>query len=382
MPSPNIETAIALWADRHLPVGMFAEQARALESSGAVNGILLADQLTNFIPRQLWNSDNTPMAGILSDPDSHPDVFVMAAWLLAHAPSLNLAISTDSVRRPPAELITTMLTLANITQGQVNFQIGAGEIKQCKPFGHLRSQGLGRMEDLLKIFHAFMDNDEPITHEGNYWNMRNATIGNGKPYRPELWALGGGPKLLDFATSYFDGMALTCPCALPNADAFSKARAGLIQQLKNKGRDPAKFRFGVWFPVLLANDDAQLEAHIDNPLIKWMSGMFGRIDASLWKDEGLESPVPEDWNYFMKFLPYDTDQAFIDTVLEKTTREHVLKCWLSGTPGQVAKMIQPYIEAGADWVCPMDYLPLVLPADEAEAAFGRSIELCRLIKAV
>ncbi len=381
MPNPNVETAIALWPDRHRPVSVFADQAKALEASGTVDGILLADQLTNFIPRQLWNAENTPMASIMTDPDSHSDVFVIAAYLLAHAPSLNLAISTDSVRRPPAELITTMLTLANIAEGRINFQIGAGEIKQCKPFGHERSQGLGRMEDLLKIFHAFMDSDEPITYKGKYWNMHKATIGKGKPYRPKLWALGGGPKLLDYATSYFDGMGVSCPPAIPNADAFAVAREGLIRQLKDKGRDPAEFQIGIWFPVMLARDDAQLEAHIDNPLVKWMSGIFGRIDASLWQAEGLESPVPEDWNYFMKFLPYDTDQAFIDNVLDKTTREHVLKCWLSGTPAQVAEMIQPYIEAGADWVCPMDYLPLVLQPDEAEAAFGRSIELCGLIKA-
>jgi hypothetical protein len=44
-------------------------------------------------------------------------------------------------------------------------------------------------------------------------------------------------------------------------------------------------------------------------------------------------------------------------------------------------MIQPYIDAGADWVCPMDFMPLVLEPGEAPAAFGRSVELCAAIKA-
>jgi phthiodiolone/phenolphthiodiolone dimycocerosates ketoreductase len=112
-----------------------------------------------------------------------------------------------------------------------------------------------------------------------------------------------------------------------------------------------------------------------------MSGMFGHIDPHLWKEDGLESPVPEDWNYFQHFLPHDTSQSFIDDVLAKTTREHVTKCWLSGTAADVAEMIQPYIDAGADWICPMDYMPLVLEPSEAPAAFGRSLELCGLIKA-
>jgi phthiodiolone/phenolphthiodiolone dimycocerosates ketoreductase len=112
-----------------------------------------------------------------------------------------------------------------------------------------------------------------------------------------------------------------------------------------------------------------------------MSAIFGRIDASLWKLDGMESPVPEGWNYFQHLLPYDTPDAFSDDVLAKTTREHVHKCWLCGTPQEVAEMMQPYIDAGAEWVCPMDYLPLVLDPGEAQAAFGRTLELAGIVKA-
>jgi phthiodiolone/phenolphthiodiolone dimycocerosates ketoreductase len=238
------------------------------------------------------------------------------------------------------------------------------------------------MEDLFKIFHALLDSEgEPIDFEGRRWTFEKASIGGGMPYRPKIWGLGAGPMLLDHTTSYCDGLAVTCPPVWGSAERFAQARAEILEQVASKGRDPEAFRIGVWFPVMAAADHDQLEAHLDNPLVKWMSAMFGRIDATLWKEEGMESPVPEDWNYFMHFLPYDTDQSFIDDVLAKTTREHVTKCWLCGTPEEVAAQVQPYIDAGADWVCPMDYMPLVLEASEAEAAFGRSIELCGLIKA-
>ena len=129
----SVETAVAVWADRHLPVSAFADQARALAASGVVDGILLADQLGNFIPPQLWTAENTPMAAVLGDPDSHTDVFMMAGYLLAAAPGLRLAISTDSVRRPPAELVQAMLTLANITEGHASFHIGGGEASSASP---------------------------------------------------------------------------------------------------------------------------------------------------------------------------------------------------------------------------------------------------------
>jgi len=72
--------------------------------------------------------------------------------------------------------------------------------------------------------------------------------------------------------------------------------------------------------------------------------------------------------------------ALIDDVLRTTTREHLVKSWLGGTPGQVADAIAGFVEAGADWVCPMDYASLVLEAEQVPAAFARSIELCRLVK--
>lgn len=380
MTKRNVETAIGLWADRHFPMSVVVDQAKALVASGCVDGALLADQLVNFLPRQLWTPANTPMASVIDDCDSHSDVFVTAAYIAAQVPELTLSLSTDSARRGPAELIQTMLTLSNITNGRITFHIGGGEQKQCKPFGHKRAQGIQKMEDLFRIFHAWMDKKGPIDFQGNHFALEKASIGGGMPTRPAIWGLGAGPKLLDYTTTYCDGLAVTCPPVWGQAEGFAKARAQIVEQLKSKGRDPSKFRFGVWFPVLLPADAKQLERGMDSALVRWMSGIFGRIDASLWKDVGLESPVPLDWNYYQHLLPYDTADAFLDEVLSKVTPEHVRQCWLTGSPAEVAKMIQAWIDAGADWVCPMDYLPLALDPSEAPAAFGRSIELCREIK--
>jgi phthiodiolone/phenolphthiodiolone dimycocerosates ketoreductase len=167
-----------------------------------------------------------------------------------------------------------------------------------------------------------------------------------------------------------------------SAAAFGRARREILEQVRAKGRDPQQFSIGVWFPVMLTGEPSHLRLALDNPLVRWMSGIFGRVDAKLWAEVGLEPPIPEDWNYFMHFLPYDTPQPFIDSVLARTTEAHVRQGWLVGSPQEVAQMIGEYIDAGADWVCPMDYLPLVLDPSEAVPAFARSIELCRLIKAM
>lgn len=381
MSANKIETAIALWGDRHLPISIVANQARALEASGVVDGILIADQLVNFIPRQLWMPENTPAANFFKDPDSHSDAFALAAYIAAVAPKLHISLSTDSVRRGTSELIQCLLTLANMTQGRLCVQIGGGEVKQTKPYGYNRAQGLGRMHDLFKVYRAMVEaKGEPIDYDGKYWKFEKATLGSAMKHKPEIWGLGGGPKLLDYVTSYADGIGTTCPPVYGTPEAFAAARAEILAMVKAKGRDPSKFRIGVWFAVMLVENEQQLEAALQNRLVKWFAGVMGRVTPQDWQQVGLESPVPLDWNYFQHFLPYETSDEFVESVIARTTPEHAMKGWLIGTPAEVAKMIQAYIDAGADWVCPMDYLPLVLPPEQAEAAFARSIELCRLIK--
>ena len=124
----GLKTAIALWGDRHVPAAMVAHQARALESAG-VDGMLIADQFGNFIPPQLWKPEIAPAAAMLADPDSHSDPFTLAGYLLAAAPTLDVAVSTDSVRRGPGELLQAALTLANMTEGEVTQRLQLLETK-------------------------------------------------------------------------------------------------------------------------------------------------------------------------------------------------------------------------------------------------------------
>ena len=58
----------------------------------------------------------------------------------------------------------------------------------------------------------------------------------------------------------------------------------------------------------------------------------------------------------------------------------MLAGWVCGTPAEVAATVRQYVDAGADWVCPMDYLPIVLDTTEAPAGFARSLETIGHIK--
>lgn len=378
--SPAPTTAIPLNTSLHIPPAGFAELARAVHGSGVVDNLFMWDQMTNFWPPHLWTPENAPMAAVVPDIDSYADAFAMGAYALAAAPDAGLAISTDAIRRGPAELNQTMWTLAAMAGGDAIFQIGAGEFKQTRPFGWKRSEGLARLEDQLKLFHAFWESSEPVEYEGNHWTMRRAWLGNARVKRPQMWALGGGPKLLDLATSYADGFAAISPCVFDTPEAFAAAVASLKEDLARKGRDPDAFGFGLWFMNAIHEDEEVLGRAFDGALMKWMAANFGRLDNSRWAELGITSVFPDDWHYSVRLRPIDVTEEESADVLARTPRAMVDAAFSHGTPEEVAADVQGYIDAGCTYVSICDVLPICLDPEDAQGAIARSIEVCARIK--
>lgn len=376
------ETSVIVFGDRHLPVGLFADTVKKLAACGVVDDIGTSDQMNSFFPPMLWNTKNTPLAAILPDLDSNAYGQAMLAYATALAPDSNFSIMTDSIRNPPAELVQSMLTLANITEGRVTYAIGGGEVKQCRPYGWKRAEGLARMEDLFKIFHLFWNSKpgELVSYEGAHISFKDASLGGARRFRPKLWGLGGGPKLMDLATTYCDGISVAMPLVWKTPEETAASIAEIKKMLADKGRDPEKFTFGYCGPVLLHEDPAVIDKALDNALIRWLAAVFGRVDPTEWKKDGLESPWPEGWNYFMKLVPFQEKPEFVNEVLSKTTRKHAALSSFYGTPAQVAAKIQPFVDAGMQWVQTVDYLPLILPPEDGARALDRSIDLCAHLK--
>ncbi|MFM2100028.1 MAG: hypothetical protein RLZZ366_1567, partial [Pseudomonadota bacterium] len=237
-------------------------------------------------------------------------------------------------------------------------------------------------EDLFRAFHAFLDTDGPIDMDGNVWKLQKAYLGAAKKYRPKIWGLGGGPKLMDLSTTYCDGVSAAAPCVWAAPEQAREEIAEIKKTLVAKGRDPEQFGFGIFCPVLLHEDKNVIDRALDNPLTRWMTSTYGRINPADWAKEGLESPVPLDWTYYMKMLPYDTSAEFREEVLRKSTRQTAEKGLFAGTPAEVAAILQKYVDAGVNWVLPVDYMPLMLTPEDAATALNRSIEVCAHLKGV
>jgi phthiodiolone/phenolphthiodiolone dimycocerosates ketoreductase len=197
-----------------------------------------------------------------------------------------------------------------------------------------------------------------------------------------LWGLGGGPRLIDVTTSYADGFTTGAPFVATTPERWTEIMDEVKQQLVAKGRDPLAFDFGL-FPAscLVHEDENVLDRVLDNPIVRWLTLVVGRINQADWLRDGIEPPMPKDWHYAMKLLPMKIGAAEAEDLLRNVTRDMVERSWFWGTPSQVADQLQGFVDVGTTWMHIGDLTPLVLdPADAAESA-RRVIEISATLKA-
>jgi phthiodiolone/phenolphthiodiolone dimycocerosates ketoreductase len=378
--SRPITTALPLDNHRSSPLSAIGQYADAVQQTGAVDFLYLWDELSTWFPKELWTTKNSPAADFV-DGGALYDPFIEAAFVTAKNPNIGLRLSTDSLRSGPAELLRRLLTLANGTSAPVVCAIGAGEARQTKPFGYKRAEGLKRLEDALALVRKLYDANEPISYEGHFWNYTNAFMGDARPaIRPEFWALGGGPTLLDIAAKHADGFEAAVPQAITNPDKYAQLARGLREKVEANGRDPAKFGMGIWLVCATHEDADVLDTVLDNPLIKYFAACNGRVDGKNWAEVGITPVMPEGWNYPTHWLPAEQPAAEIRDIVSRTPKDLVRKSFYCGTPDHLAKISREYIDAGADFVSFADMTPMVLGPADAMASVQRGVKIFRTLK--
>ena len=377
----DLRTGIGIWSSRFMDPTGSAQYAAALQATGQIDQFVLWDQLTSWWPNALWTPENTVLAAQVPDMDSLQDPFATTAFALAGVDQLGFAICTDALRREPAEMAQTMLTLATATDGRGTMFLGACEVRHVAPFGRKRSMGLKRLNEALQVMALLMKERGLVDFDGEVWKLRDAWLGNaGKDRAPEIIAMGGGPRLTEMALRYADGFGTGAPFVHPDAEGYAQAVVGHKQTLAQLGRDPEDFTFALHHIVFVLNDKDEFEQYVDNPLLKWYAATGGRLNMPDWRAEGIEPVMPDDWHYAFHMEPNSMTLDDIMEIVDKVPADMVRKTYFHGTPDDIAAQIRPYVAAGADLHLIADLAPLLVPVDPQET-IERSAEICRLVKA-
>ena len=377
---PPLRTGVGLWASRHFTPKIGAQFAQTMKETGSIDQMVIWDQLMSWFPQALWEPQYTPMATALPDVDSASEPFTAMAFALSAVDDMGFAICCDALRRDPAEMAQALLTLAMATEGQGSLFLGAGEVRHISPFGRRRQIGLKRLEDALQVMRLLLKENHPVDHDGKVWELRDAFIGNGgKERKPEVIAMGGGPRLTEAALRYADGWSAGAPFVFAEAEKYGEVVASHKERLGELGRDAAEFSFGLHHILFICEDRDDFERHIDNPLVKWYAATGGRINMADWEPEGIEPVMPVDWHYAFDMLPGSMSKQEILSITDQVTPEMVRKTFFYGTPEEVAAEIKPFVEAGADRHLVADVSGLIVETDPV-GAIQQLGEICRLIK--
>jgi alkanesulfonate monooxygenase SsuD/methylene tetrahydromethanopterin reductase-like flavin-dependent oxidoreductase (luciferase family) len=217
--------------------------------------------------------------------------------------------------RDPVMLTRQAAALDDLSDGRMILGVGAGWMDyEHQMFGYhlgdIRTR-LARLAEALEVTTRLLQSDEPISYEGQFYQLRGAIL-HPRPQRP------GGPPILVGGRGPRRTLPLVARYAnIWNAtrltsDEFRALSAKLDDLLRAAGREPHAVKRTVMAPIYCWRDTAELERRVQR---------FRQLFAE-------RADMPLD-------ALLDNLRAFFPNLIV-------------GTPKEVANQIQHYADAGVD----------------------------------
>jgi phthiodiolone/phenolphthiodiolone dimycocerosates ketoreductase len=308
------------------PFEAIAGNARRSEAAGA-SAIWFPDHLMGFWPQSLWTPDVTPLAAFQPNPHAFFDPFVAMA---AAAPATSTALLGTAVTQPlsrhPAHLAQALLTLSHQTHGRAVLGLGTGEAENLTPYGVSFERAAGRVAEALAIIRLLWRAAEPVSFDGDHWQLRDAVLGlgaaPGAPL-PPVWLAAHRPRMLRLTGAEADGWL---PIKMAPA-RYAQALAIVRGTASAAGRDPEAVTPAAWgFTVVDERQDV-VDRLLEHPLIRGVCLMF--------QDNGFRDYIPSRWSR-------EDTLAAIGRIPPELVHEHLF----AGTPDGIVAQLRDLGAAG------------------------------------
>jgi phthiodiolone/phenolphthiodiolone dimycocerosates ketoreductase len=350
--------------------------ARRREAQG-FDAVWWADHLLHWFPYSIWTPELVPQAAAgQASPHVWFDPVALVAAAAGATSSIRLGIGvTDLVRRHPASLAQTALTLDHLSQGRFVLGVGTGEDLNLVPYGLRNRRPLGRLEEGLTVLRLLLENPGPVDFRGDVFRLEGAAMGL-RPYGerpPEIWVAAHRPRGLAVVGRLADGWL---PLAT-DPDDYGPMLATVRQAAQRAGRDPAAVTPGLYARCLLAESAEEAERIIDDSLLLRFIALTRPAEA--FAARGAAHPLGEGAFGLTSFVPtrYGREEAL--RLARAVPREVVRDTVIHGTPDDVAARVERFVAAGARHVQLINMTPLAAPerAAASEALLGDVVTALR-----
>ena len=345
--------------------------------SGRYHSIWLPDHMVSFWPDSIWTEEFTELATVSPSPHRYLDSMAVAGAVSVLTEHTPIATSvTDTVRRHPAMLAQTALTLSHLSKGRFVLGVSCGEHENTVPYGLDFSKPVSRFEEALEVITLLWSSEGTVDHEGKFFHLQHARLDT-EPYDgkvPPIWIGGNGPRMLDIAGRYADGW---WPADIWSPEDYERMLTTLKASADRAGRDPEAIVPGILISCFIGDDD-ELAEIMQAPLVK---AYVLQMPASLLRSYGYEHPMGPDWRGFHDIDPGLLTRERIVEMCEHTDPQMILDVVPHGTPEQLARRLKDYVDAGLRVPKILDYggmAGLAFGARSAEKVRQAEDELLRL----
>lgn len=345
----NIDTVQpAAFLRSTLPLGLDALERY---DSGRYHSIWMPDHMVSFWPDAIWTPEFTDLATVSPSPHRHLDglaVAAAAAVLTTRTPLASCVV--DTVRRHPAMLAQTAVTLDHLSGGRFILGLGSGELENTVPYGFDFARPVSRFEESIRVIKALWTSDGPVDFRGEFYRLDHARLDTElfAGVAPPIWIGAAGPRMLDITGRHADGW---WPMGAYTPQDYAAKLAVVRASAERAGRDPS-----VIVPALtqicLIGDDADVAAMLEAPLVKSIVLMLTADDLRRF---GYRHPMGERWRGIQDFDPVALSRDRIIDFCAEVDTQAIRDIFPCGTPTEVARRIAEFGDAGMRVYKVMDY---------------------------
>jgi alkanesulfonate monooxygenase SsuD/methylene tetrahydromethanopterin reductase-like flavin-dependent oxidoreductase (luciferase family) len=198
--------------------------------------------------------------------------------------------------RHPALVAKAASTTDQLSGGRVEVGLGAGWFEdEFEAFGY-RFGSVGErfdaLEDALAITSGLFGGEDPLTHDGRVWSLRDGRLTPSPVQTPiPIWVGGkGGPRLLAAAARWAAGWNTVWRVA---PDAYAGAVADVRDACDAAGRAPASFRLSVGLYGTIGRTEQDAEAAFDRARASFPADAMRDETWGSWRADTLSGSVDQ-----------------------------------------------------------------------------------------